>query len=137
VLLQHGANVNQTDTLYGYKPLHRAAANGQDKCVEVLLKNGANSTIKNNKEKTALDVDKKGLIKKFQAYQELLLSAGYLREECNNLSNESTSFSYSNTLIQIYHTYYLHLSHTQELGVTSLYIWIKGAYFLLFNSSRS
>jgi ankyrin repeat protein len=72
LLVQHGANVNATDS-GGWTPLGLAAHNGRGPIIEILLNSGADPNIRNNQGDTPLKVARE------QDHQDavaLLLSAG-------------------------------------------------------------
>ena len=54
LLIEHGADLNITDTEEGFTALMFAAAEGQTEVVKVLLSNGANIKITDNDGDTAL-----------------------------------------------------------------------------------
>jgi ankyrin repeat protein len=70
-LIENGVNINQQDIL-GNTPLHYAAAKNYIKMVNLLLKYSANTSITNNRKKTASDIAEQ---KKFQVMTQLLREA--------------------------------------------------------------
>jgi len=58
MLLDQGAEVNDTREDYGHTPLHFAARNGHENIVKLLLEGGADSTIKNGRKDTPLALAK-------------------------------------------------------------------------------
>lgn len=55
-LIFHNADVNVQSFIYGETPLHEAASIGNLDIVELLLKNGAHSKVKNDVDATPLDI---------------------------------------------------------------------------------
>ena len=59
-LLHEGADVNRQTRLYEETPLHLAARFNMTKAVRLLLDNGADINLKNDNNKTPLDIADKG-----------------------------------------------------------------------------
>ena len=63
ILVEHGAKVDAVDKIQR-TPLHRAARFGREKVIELVLKNGADKTLKDMKGQTPLDLvkDESGIL---------------------------------------------------------------------------
>ena len=59
-LVDEGADVNRQDRWYKDTPLHYAARDNYTEAVRLLLDNGADINLKNNENKTPLDVAREG-----------------------------------------------------------------------------
>ena len=59
-LLHEGADVNRQIRFFKNTPLHLAAENNKTEAVRLLLDNGADINLKNDNNKTVLDVARKG-----------------------------------------------------------------------------